>query len=98
MKVRPGQEQYAYAHAQIRGCASPPVGFGRFGHGIGLRVPEPPSLHRADTTALEPGFTLCIEPAVAHEGVNFVLEEEHALTDAGWERLSRAAPAEIMRI
>jgi Xaa-Pro aminopeptidase len=84
--------------AQAMGIGPADVGFGRFGHGIGLHAPEPPSLHPADTTALELGFTLCIEPAVAHEGVNFVLEEEHALSDAGWERLSPAAPAEIVRI
>lgn len=84
--------------AQAMGIGPTDVGFGRFGHGIGLHAPEPPSLHPADTTVLEHGFTLCIEPAVAHEGVNCVLEEEHALTDSGWERLSPAAPAEIVRI
>ena len=84
--------------AQAMGIGPADVGFGRFGHGIGLHAPEPPSLHPADATTLEPGFTLCIEPAVAHEGVNFVLEEEHTLTDAGWERLSPEAPAEIVQI
>jgi Xaa-Pro aminopeptidase len=72
------------------------VGFGRFGHGIGLHVPEPPSLHGDDPTPLEHGFTLCVEPAVEHVGLNFVVEEEHVVTGAGLERLSPRAPAEIL--
>ena len=72
------------------------VGFGRFGHGIGLHVPEPPSLHADDTTPLEPGFTLCIEPAVEHDGLNFVAEEEHVVTETGFERLTPRAPDEIL--
>jgi Xaa-Pro aminopeptidase len=74
------------------------VGFGRFGHGIGLHVPEPPSLHGDDPTPLDDGFTLCIEPAVEHAGLNFVAEEEHVVRDAGFERLSPPAPAEILVI
>lgn len=72
------------------------VGFGRFGHGIGLHVPEPPSLHGDDPTALEAGFTLCVEPALEHAGLNFVVEEEHVVTHAGFERLSPPAPDEIL--
>ena len=72
------------------------VGFGRFGHGIGLLVPEPPSLHGADTTPLETGNTLCVEPAVEHAGVNFVAEEEHVVTDSGLARLSPPAPDGIL--
>jgi Xaa-Pro aminopeptidase len=72
------------------------VGFGRFGHGIGLHVPEPPSLHADDSTPLEPGFTLCIEPAVEHDGLNFVAEEEHVVTETGFERLTPRAPDEIL--
>lgn len=72
------------------------VGFGRFGHGIGLHVPEPPSLHGDDSTALEAGFTLCVEPALEHAGLNVVVEEEHVVRRAGFERLSPAAPDEIL--
>lgn len=74
------------------------VGFGRFGHGIGLHVPEPPSLHADDSTPLEEGSTLCIEPAVAHTGLNFVVEEEHVVTDTGFERLTPMAPEEILAV
>ncbi len=71
------------------------VGFGRFGHGIGLLAPEPPSLHPADPTRLESGFTLCLEPTVAHDGLNFVAEEEHLFADGHFQRLSPAAPDEV---
>ncbi|GAA0895728.1 Xaa-Pro peptidase family protein [Pseudonocardia zijingensis] len=72
------------------------VGFGRFGHGIGLHVPELPSLHAADPTVIEPGFALCIEPAVLHEGINFVAEEEHVVTIDGYEAISPPAPDGII--
>ena len=42
--------------ASVMDIAPDAVGFGRFGHGIGLHVPEPPSLHAADPTVLEPGL------------------------------------------
>lgn len=72
------------------------VGFGRFGHGIGLHVPEVPSLHPGDTTLIGPGTTMCIEPTVRHAGVNFVVEEEHVVTASGLERISPHAPEEII--
>ena len=56
----------ASALGQVIGSALdlPPggVGFGRFGHGIGLYMPEPPSLHPADPTPLDDGVVLCVEP------------------------------------
>jgi len=90
--------EVGHAMAAAMEIAPSAVGFGRFGHGIGLDVPEPPSLHAADTTRLEQGFTICIEPAVVHEGLNFVVEEEHLVTDAGFERITPAAPDEILVI
>ena len=68
------------------------VGFGRFGHGIGLHVPEPPSLHPEDPTVLRPGFTFCIEPTVCHDGINYVVEETYVVTGDGLERISPPAP------
>jgi Xaa-Pro aminopeptidase len=84
--------------ADTMGVVPTEVGFGRFGHGIGLHAPEPPSLHPEDQTPLAPGFTLCIEPTVRHEGINFVIEEEHLLTEAGFVRLSPPAPEQILTI
>jgi Xaa-Pro aminopeptidase len=83
------------AHLEIRPAD---VGFGRFGHGIGLHTPEPPSLHPADTTPIRDGMVLCVEPAVEHEGLNFVVEEEHAVVDGSLVMLSPPAPTEILTL
>jgi Xaa-Pro aminopeptidase len=74
------------------------VGFGRFGHGIGLYMPEPPSLHPQDDTPLADGTVLCIEPALLHEGANYVVEEEHLVDGGRLTRLSPPAPDELLAI
>lgn len=74
------------------------VGFGRFGHGIGLYMPEPPSLHPLDDTPLADGLVLCVEPAVKHDGANYVVEEEHVVRDGTLMRLSPPAPQELISI
>lgn len=72
------------------------AGFGRFGHGIGLHMPEPPSIHALDDTPLTDGMVLCVEPAVLHGGANYVVEEEHVVREGRMVRISPAAP-ETMR-
>lgn len=74
------------------------VGFGRFGHGIGLYMPEPPSLHPADDTELTDGLVLCIEPAVNHEGANYVVEEEYVVEAGRLDLISPPAPPRIIEI
>ena len=86
------------AMAAAMDIAPEAVGFGRFGHGIGLHVPEPPSLHAADPTPLEPGFTVCIEPTVEHKGLNLVAEEEYVVTETGLEPISPPAPDTIVEL
>ena len=63
------------------------VGLGPFGHRLGLNV-EPPSLHGDDTTPLAEGIHRVRLAAVEHEGLNFVVEEEHEVTAGGGERSS----------
>ena len=74
------------------------VGFGRFGHGIGLHVPEPPSLHPNEDALFAPGSTLCIEPTVRHEGLNHVVEETYWVTPDGLEAISPPAPPGIVEL
>jgi Xaa-Pro aminopeptidase len=74
------------------------VGFGRFGHGIGLYMPEPPSIHVLDETPLTDGMVICVEPAVLHEGSNYVVEEEHVVRDGQLVRISPAAPEGIVEV
>jgi Xaa-Pro aminopeptidase len=74
------------------------VGFGRFGHGIGLFMPEPPSLHPADPMPLADGVALCIEPAYLGPTGNYVVEEEHVVDDGCLRRISPQAPRSLIEI
>ena len=74
------------------------VGFGRFGHGIGLYMPEPPSLHPDDPTPLEDGTVLCVEPAYLGATGNYVVEEEHVIANGRLSRISPEAPRHLIEI
>jgi Xaa-Pro aminopeptidase len=59
------------------------------GHGVGLQLHEPPSLHPQSQELLEEGMTLAVEPAIYIEGWGAVrLEETVAVTQDGYESLS----------
>ncbi len=72
---------------------------GRMGHGLGLALTEPPSIHPDDQTVLEPGMVITIEPGIAYEAAGgarkvMVHEENILVTEAAPELLSvRAVPA-----
>jgi Xaa-Pro aminopeptidase len=74
------------------------VGFGRFGHGIGLYMPEPPSLHPDDPTPLEDGMVLCVEPAYLGSSGNYVAEEEHVVSNGRLSRISPEAPRGLIEM
>lgn len=74
------------------------VGFGRFGHGIGLYMPEPPSLHPNDPTPLDDGVVLCVEPAYLGATGNYVVEEEHVVSNGRLSRISPEAPRSLIEI
>jgi Xaa-Pro aminopeptidase len=74
------------------------VGFGRFGHGIGLYMPEPPSLHPDDPTPLDDGMVLCVEPAYLGSTGNYVAEEEHVVSNGRLSRISPEAPRSLLEI
>ena len=74
------------------------VGFGRFGHGIGLYMPEPPSLHPDDSTPLDDGVVLCVEPAYLGATGNYVIEEEHVVSNGRLSRISPEAPRSLIEI
>ena len=83
---------------QSTGIEPGDVGFGRFGHGIGLYMPEPPSIHIDDDTELGEGTVLCIEPAVLYQGANYVVEEEHVVAADRLHLISPAAPENLIGI
>ena len=78
-------------------------GAGRMGHGLGLRMCEPPSNGPDDPTVLEENMVLTIEPGLPFtvEGPDgpesriLVHEENVVVTPAGGEVLTRRAPREM---
>jgi Xaa-Pro dipeptidase len=68
---------------------------GRIGHGCGLELTEPPSISFVDTTILEPGTVLTVEPSISVKEGFFMLEEDVLVTETGYEVLSDPAPAEL---
>jgi Xaa-Pro aminopeptidase len=68
----------------------------RWGHSIGLEMPEPPSIAGPiDNVIIEPGSVLCLEPGAHVDGRFFQLEEMILVTEDGSEQLSKGAPAEL---
>ncbi|MCC8967282.1 aminopeptidase P family protein [Bradyrhizobium sp. Pear76] len=73
--------------------------YGRMGHGLGLRVTEPPSIKIGDNTLLKPGMVLCIEPGYEYEPGKIVLHEETVVITADGSRLlTPRAPKQLPRI
>lgn len=60
----------------------------RVGHSLGLQVTELPSLSAADSTTLEAGMVLTMEPAIATDDGTFHVEENLVVTDDGARRLT----------
>jgi Xaa-Pro aminopeptidase len=67
---------------------------GRLGHGLGMRLTEWPSLSASDTTVLEPGMVLTLEPGLEiAPGRIMVHEEDIVIRENGPELLTRRARA-----
>ncbi|TDY15648.1 Xaa-Pro aminopeptidase [Paraburkholderia sp. BL6665CI2N2] len=67
----------------------------RIGHGGGLDVTEPPSLSRADTTLIQPGMVLHIEPKLERDGAVFQFEEVVFVTESGVEFICAQSPENL---
>lgn len=105
--VRPGcrARDVWRAMAEVLASAGTPGSIvGRMGHGLGLALTEPPSIHPADETELAPGMVLTIEPSVLYRlpdappnaGPKLMLHEENVvITDDGCQLLSRRASPDI---
>lgn len=74
---------------------------GRMGHGMGIVMPEPPSIKPGDHTEIRAGMVLNIEPSLAYvppeDGKRRIMvhEENVAVTEDGCELLTRRAPPDI---
>ncbi len=66
---------------------------GRYGHGFGMQLTEPPSLVGFDETELVPGMVLTLEPGMrVGPGKIMVHEENIVIRDGDAQLLSRRAP------
>ncbi len=91
-----GSEVAAAVNAVLEGRGLPSTPYA-MGHGIGLRLVEPPSLFRADRMdvdeTLAEGMTICIEPSThVHAGgevVGVKEEEQYVVTATGLRQLTR---------
>lgn len=59
------------------------------GHSIGLETDEEPTLMRGNSTEIEPGMVLTIEPKLMHpDRGSVMIEDDYLVTESGVERLS----------
>lgn len=73
-----------------------PSFYARVGHGLGLEMPEPPSLSPLDPTPLQAGAVICLEPNRETAGVGWLVSEETLLiTNEAPELLSPPFPEEL---
>lgn len=73
---------------------------GRYGHGLGIQLTEPPSHTGWDETELAAGMVLTLEPSVAYRATDggarmMVAEENILLSGDGAELLTRRAPRDL---
>lgn len=73
-----------------------PTIYARVGHGLGLEMPEPPSLSPQDDSTLRAGEVICIEPNRQVDAVGWLVsEEEVVVREDGFELLSPEFPREL---
>lgn len=65
---------------------------GRIGHGLGLQSTEPPDVSLTDPTILAPGMVITVEPAIIRDHGIYQVEQNVAVTETGYELLSRTSP------
>ena len=61
----------------------------RLGHGQGMLITEPPSIHPDDHTPLEPGVVLSTEPRLTAEGIRMLWEDVYVISEDGSEQITR---------
>ncbi len=69
---------------------------GRLGHGLGMQLTEPPSNRPGDTTVLQPGMVMTLEPGMCFQpGKLMVHEENIVIRDGAPEVLTRRAAPDL---
>lgn len=94
--ARPGVRANELWAAMQKVIDQPGSDVGRYGHGLGMQLTEPPSHIDFDDTLLTEGMVLTLEPSMTiSEGRIMVHEENLVLTGDGAELLSRRAAPEL---
>jgi Xaa-Pro aminopeptidase len=100
--VRPGlacSEIYQAYLKMVAPLKMPPIDF--VAHGIGLHLHEDPYMSAADTTILEPGMVMGIEPLIYRTGHGFGLQNKDMIlvTETGCELMSNQIDTrELIRV
>lgn len=71
---------------------------GRLGHGLGMQLTEWPSIIAADTTVLEAGMVLTLEPGMTLPGGRIMVHEENILVEEGGARFLSTPQAPEIRV
>lgn len=93
--ARPGATAAELWRAMRDALGAPAGGaVGRYGHGLGMQLTEPPSLAPFDKTRLLPGMVLTLEPSIEVAAGAILVQEENILVTEDKPRLltHRAAP------
>ena len=74
-------------------------GEGRYGHGFGLQLTEPPSISSFDETIIQENMVLTIEPSIEYEPGKIIVHEENVLiSKEGPVLLTKRASKELPHI
>ena len=69
---------------------------GRYGHGLGIQLTEPPSFTAWEHTILREGMVMTLEPGMVYAPGKMIVHEENiVIRHEGPELLSRRAPPEL---
>ena len=74
-------------------------GDGRYGHGVGLQLTEPPSISSFDNTIIQENMVLTIEPSLEYKPGKLIVHEENIFVSKdGPVLLTKRAPKELPSI
>ena len=74
-------------------------GEGRYGHGVGLQLTEPPSISSFDNAIIQENMVLTIEPSLEYKPGKLIVHEENIFVSKdGPVLLTKRAPKELPSI